>query len=126
VLITQRNFGCGSSREHAAWALADYGFRVVIAPSFADIFLSNATQNGILALTLPESTVETLLKRAQTSHLTLVVDLEACRIDDGSNWECDFHVDESTRQMLLHGVDQIGQTLLYAKEIEQFEAAHAY
>lgn len=124
VLITQRNFGCGSSREHAAWALADYGFRVVVAPSFADIFLNNASQNGMLALTLPESTVESLLKRAQASRLTLAVDLEACRIDDGRNWECDFRIDEVTRQMLLQGLDQIGQTLLFTKEIERFEASH--
>jgi 3-isopropylmalate/(R)-2-methylmalate dehydratase small subunit len=124
ILITKRNFGCGSSREHAAWALADYGFRVVIAPSFADIFLSNATQNGILAVMLPESTVESLLERAQASRLTLTVDLESCHIDDGRNWECDFRVEEATRQMLLQGLDQIGQTLLYAKEIGRHEAAH--
>jgi 3-isopropylmalate/(R)-2-methylmalate dehydratase small subunit len=126
VLITQRNFGCGSSREHAAWALVDYGIRVVIAPSFADIFLSNATQNGILALALPESTVEYLLKAAQNSRLALAIDLESCQISDGSNWKCDFSMDEPARQMLLQGLDQIGQTLLCAREIERFESAHAY
>jgi 3-isopropylmalate/(R)-2-methylmalate dehydratase small subunit len=123
ILIAQRNFGCGSSREHAAWALADYGFRVIIAPSFADIFLSNATQNSILALTLPEPVVEDLLARAGGSDLTLAVDLEACDVRDGGTWRCPFTIDEASRQMLLQGLDQIGQTLLYETEIARYEAA---
>lgn len=125
ILIAQKNFGCGSSREHAAWALADYGFRVIIAPSFADIFLSNATQNGILALTLPESVVETLLTRARASDLALTVDLENCEIRDDGAWRCNFAIDESSRQMLLQGLDQIGQTLLYEAAITKYEAAES-
>jgi 3-isopropylmalate/(R)-2-methylmalate dehydratase small subunit len=123
ILIAQKNFGCGSSREHAAWALANYGFRVIIAPSFADIFLSNATQNGILALTLPELIVEYLLSRARESELTLNVDLESCEVCDELARRCEFSIDESSRQMLLQGLDQIGQTLLYETEIAQYEAA---
>jgi 3-isopropylmalate/(R)-2-methylmalate dehydratase small subunit len=124
VLITQKNFGCGSSREHAAWALADHGFRVVIAPSFADIFLSNATQNGILAVSLPESVVEYLLGRAREGELTLDVDLENGEIRDEGAWRCDFTIDEPSRQMLLQGLDQIGQTLLHESEIAKYEAGH--
>lgn len=123
ILIAQRNFGCGSSREHAAWALADYGFRVIIAPSFADIFFSNATQNGILAVTLPEIVVEYLLERARDGELTLNVDLETCEIRDNAAKSCTFTIDEPSRQMLLQGLDQIGQTLLYEAEIAQYEAA---
>ena len=124
ILIAQKNFGCGSSREHAAWALGGYGFRVIIAPSFADIFLSNATQNGILAVTLPESVVEYLLTRAQGGRLTLEVDLETCEIHDDGVWNCEFTIDEPSRQMLLQGLDQIGQTLLYEAEIAKYEAVH--
>jgi 3-isopropylmalate/(R)-2-methylmalate dehydratase small subunit len=124
ILIAQKNFGCGSSREHAAWALADYGFRVIIAPSLADIFLSNATQNGILALTLPESVVEYLLGRARASDLTLAVDLEAGEVRDGRTWRCGFTIDEASRQMLLQGLDQIGQTLLHEADIAKYEAVH--
>ena len=124
ILITQKNFGCGSSREHAAWALADHGFRVVIAPSFADIFLSNATQNGILAISLPESVVEYLLDRARQGELTLDVDLENREIHDAAAWRFDFTIDEPSRQMLLQGLDQIGQTLLDEPEIAKYEAEH--
>ena len=122
ILIAQKNFGCGSSREHAAWALHDYGFRVIIAPSFADIFLSNATQNGILAFTLPESIVEHLLTRARDSDLTLAVDLEASEVRDNGAWSCGFTLDEASRQMLLQGLDQIGQTLLHEAAIRDYEA----
>jgi 3-isopropylmalate/(R)-2-methylmalate dehydratase small subunit len=125
ILIAQKNFGCGSSREHAAWALADHGFRVIIAPTFADIFLSNATQNGILALTLPESLVEYLLGRARDSDLTFTVDLETCEIRDGGAWRSEFAIEEAARQMLLQGLDQIGQTLLYEAEIAKYEGAHS-
>ena len=125
ILIAQKNFGCGSSREHAAWALADHGFRVIIAPTFADIFLSNATQNGILALTLPESVVEYLLGRARDSDLTFTVDLETCEIRDGGAWRSEFAIEEAARQMLLQGLDQIGQTLLYEAEIAKYEGAHS-
>jgi 3-isopropylmalate/(R)-2-methylmalate dehydratase small subunit len=125
ILIAQKNFGCGSSREHAAWALADHGFRVIIAPTFADIFLSNATQNGILALTLPESLVEYLLGRARDSDLTFTVDLETCEIRDGGAWRSEFAIEEAARHMLLQGLDQIGQTLLYEAEIAKYEGAHS-
>ena len=122
ILIAQKNFGCGSSREHAAWALADYGIRVIIAPTFADIFLSNATQNGILAIALPESVVDYLLTRAHKADLTLSADLTACEISDAAGWHCGFTMDESSRQMLLQGLDQIGQTLLHEAAIAKYEA----
>ena len=123
ILIAQKNFGCGSSREHAAWALADYGFHVIIAPTFADIFLSNATQNGILALSLPESIVEYLLGRVRETDLVLTVDLGSCEISDNNTWHCGFTIDESSRQLLLQGLDHIGQTLLYEAAITEYEAA---
>ncbi len=123
ILIAQKNFGCGSSREHAAWALADYGFRVIIAPTFADIFFSNATQNRILAITLPESVVEYLLTRARKTDLTLSVDLTAREISDAVGWHCGFAIDAASRQMLLQGLDQIGQTLLHESAIAKYEAA---
>jgi 3-isopropylmalate/(R)-2-methylmalate dehydratase small subunit len=96
----------------------------VIAPSFADIFLSNATQNGILAVSLPESVVEYLLGRAREGELTLDVDLENGEIRDEGAWRCDFTIDEPSRQMLLQGLDQIGQTLLHESEIAKYEAGH--
>jgi len=123
ILVAGRNFGCGSSREHAAWALQDFGFRAVVAPSFADIFRSNADQNGILTIELPEETVRQLLDRASRQppyHLT--VDLEACRVRDDAGLETVFSLDAFRRTCLLEGLDRIGLTLRHEAKISAFEA----
>ena len=125
ILVAAKNFGCGSSREHAAWALSDYGFRCVIAPSFADIFHSNAGKNGILLVTLPEEQVQTLLDRA--SHrdgYTLTVSLEENTIRDGDDFETSFAIDPFRRDCLLEGLDDIGLTLRHAAELDRFETKH--
>src|SRR5437667_4612856 len=109
ILLARRNFGCGSSREHAPWALLDYGFRAVIAPSFGDIFKSNCLQNGILPVALPEETVNEILARAKAKpgyHVT--VDLERCLVEDGQGLSVPFEVDPFRRHCLLNGLDDIG------------------
>ena len=129
ILVAARNFGCGSSREHAAWALSDYGFRCVIAPSFADIFHSNAGKNGILLITLPEEQVQILLDRAarvqgpsDPYHLT--VSLEENTIRDGQGFATTFAIDPFRRDCLLEGLDDIGLTLRHAAELDKFEQQH--
>jgi 3-isopropylmalate/(R)-2-methylmalate dehydratase small subunit len=125
ILVAAKNFGCGSSREHAAWALSDYGFRCVIAPSFADIFHSNAGKNGILLVTLPEEQVQTLLNRA--SHrdgYTLTVSLEENTIRDAEGFRTSFAIDPFRRDCLLEGLDDIGLTLRHAAELDNFEKQH--
>ena len=125
ILVAAKNFGCGSSREHAAWALSDYGFRCVIAPSFADIFHSNAGKNGILLVTLPEEQVQTLLDRA--SHrdgYTLTVSLEENAIRDAEGFETSFAIDPFRRDCLLEGLDDIGLTLRHAEALDRFEKQH--
>ncbi len=125
VLVAAKNFGCGSSREHAAWALSDYGFRCVIAPSFADIFHSNAGKNGILLVTLPESQVQTLLDRASNRDgYTLRVSLEENTISDGYDFKTSFAIDAFRRDCLLEGLDDIGLTLRYADALDRFEGRH--
>lgn len=125
ILVAARNFGCGSSREHAAWALSDYGFRCVIAPSFADIFHSNAGKNGILLVTLPEEQVQTLLDRAaKTENYALTVSLEKNTIRDGQGFEAKFAIDPFRRDCLLEGLDDIGLTLRHADALDQFEKKH--
>lgn len=125
ILVTAKNFGCGSSREHAAWALADYGFRCVIAPSFADIFHSNAGKNGILLVTLPEDQVQTLLNRAaQTPHYHLTVSLEDQTVKDEEGFSASFTVDPFRRYCLLEGLDDIGLSLRHADELDRFEQGH--
>ena len=112
ILIAGENFGCGSSREHAAWALADYGFRAVVAPSFADIFHANAVTNGILPVVLPDASVATLAARAaDVAGHTLTIDLERCRIVDSAGFDEAFAIDASARHRLLHGLDDIGLIL---------------
>jgi 3-isopropylmalate/(R)-2-methylmalate dehydratase small subunit len=125
ILVAAKNFGCGSSREHAAWALSDYGFRCVIAPSFADIFHSNAGKNGILLVTLPEQDVNHLL--AQASHqegYRLTVSLEEETIRDNRDFEAKFSIDPFRRYCLLEGLDDIGLTLRHAAALDSFERAH--
>jgi 3-isopropylmalate/(R)-2-methylmalate dehydratase small subunit len=125
ILVAAKNFGCGSSREHAAWALSDYGFRCVIAPSFADIFHSNAGKNGILLVTLPEDQVQTMLDRASSRDgYTLTVSLEENTIRDEQGFETSFTMDPFRRDCLLEGLDDIGLTLRYAAELDQFEKQH--
>lgn len=125
ILVANKNFGCGSSREHAAWALSDYGFRCVIAPTFADIFHSNAGKNGILLVTLPQEQVETLLERAaKTPDYKLTVSLEENTIRDGQGFETKFAIDPFRRDCLLQGLDDIGLTLRHAAELDTFEKQH--
>lgn len=126
VLLTGANFGCGSSREHAPWALADYGFRALIAPSFADIFYANCCQNGILPVALAESMVDELFGRcAATRDYQLSIDLERQSVRDAGGFQAHFTLDEYRRQMLLLGLDQIGRTLLEEPAIAAFEQRRA-
>ncbi|MYC31197.1 MAG: 3-isopropylmalate dehydratase small subunit [Chloroflexi bacterium] len=125
ILIAGRNFGCGSSREHAPWALGEYGIRCVIAPSFADIFFNNCFQNGLLPIVLPEETVQQLMELAQNNPGVRVhVDLEAQRVwDENEEVVVDFEVDSFRRYCLLNGLDDIGLTLQQEDKIAAFEAA---
>jgi len=122
ILLTGRNFGCGSSREHAAWALRDFGFRAILAPSFADIFRENADQNGLAALSLEESVVRELLARAQSeAPLRLTVDLEQCTVADSGTLVASFEIDDFRKMCLLEGLDRIGLTLRQVEAISSFE-----
>lgn len=126
VLISRANFGCGSSREHAPWAIMDYGFRVVIAPSFADIFYNNCFKNGILPIKLSEEQVEDLFQRTTAQEgYQLTVDLENKSITDNQGLQIDFDLDEHRRQFLLQGLDDIGLTLQHESEIDAYEKKHA-
>ena len=129
VLLARRNFGCGSSREHAPWALADYGFRAVIAPTFADIFFNNCFQNGMVPIRLDEVDVEELFKRATAAaaaggQYRLTVDLKACTVSDEAGFSRSFTVDPFRRQCLLEGLDDIGLSLRHTDEIAAWESAH--
>lgn len=125
VLISRANFGCGSSREHAPWAILDYGFRVVIAPSFADIFYNNCFKNGILPIRMSEEQVEELFQRTNASvGYKLTVDLENKVVTDDAGLRIEFDLDEHRRQFLLQGLDDIGLTLQHAGEIDAYEAKH--
>jgi 3-isopropylmalate/(R)-2-methylmalate dehydratase small subunit len=123
ILIVGRNFGCGSSREHAPWALQDYGFDVVIAPSFADIFASNCVKIGLLPVKLAEGEVRALMAAAEDGG-ELTVDLEAQEIVDPSGRVVAFDVDPFARHCILHGLDDIARTLEHEPEITAHEAAH--
>jgi 3-isopropylmalate/(R)-2-methylmalate dehydratase small subunit len=125
ILIAGKNFGCGSSREHAAWALSDFGFRCVIAPTFADIFFSNAGKNGILLVKLSEEQVAELLRNAETiPGYKLRVSLENQTVTDGQGFSARFEVDPFRRYCLLEGLDDIGLTLRHADELDKFEKQH--
>ena len=125
ILVAGKNFGCGSSREHAAWALAQYGFRCIIAPSFADIFHSNAGKNGILLITLPEAQVEALMLQAKLGDgYTLSVSLEGNTVTDAFGFHASFYVDPFRRECLLKGLDDIGLTLRHADALTAYEQAH--
>ena len=125
ILIAGKNFGCGSSREHAVWALGDYGFRVVIAPSFADIFANNSLKNGLLTVRLEEDQVAELTRLSQEiEECELTVDLEALRVHDGRGFLATFAMDEFSRHCLLNGLDDIGLTLQQEAQITAYEARH--
>lgn len=126
VLLARRNFGCGSSREHAVWALADYGIKVIIAPSFADIFYNNCFKNSVLPIKLSEETVEQLFTlAAKHPGYKLSVDLEKQSLFDAYGLELSFEVDESRRYNMLHGLDDIALTLLQEAKISAYEARHS-
>ena len=125
ILVAGKNFGCGSSREHAVWALTDYGFQVVIAPSFADIFANNSLKNGLLTVRLSEDQVAELMRRAQEiPNYQLAVDLEKLRVDDTQGFSATFSMDDFARHCLLHGLDDIGLTLQHEAAIAEYEASH--
>ncbi|QDV15007.1 3-isopropylmalate dehydratase small subunit [Rosistilla oblonga] len=124
VLVTRRNFGNGSSREHAVWALDDYGFRAVLAPSFADIFFNNCFKNGVLPIVLSEEDIEELFRRTeQTEGYQLTVDLENNTISDGQGFDRTFEVEPSRRHNMLNGLDDIAMTLEHEAKISAYEAA---
>ncbi|MBE3596329.1 MAG: 3-isopropylmalate dehydratase small subunit [Hydrogenibacillus sp.] len=124
ILLTRENFGSGSSREHAPWALADYGFRAVLAPSFADIFYNNAVKNGLLPVVLPKSAIEALFDRAAEGPFEATIDLAAqtVALSDGTTYAFDIHPEHQRR--LLRGEDDIAVTERYLASIEAYEAAH--
>ncbi len=126
ILIAGANFGCGSSREHAPWALADYGFRAIIAPSFADIFSTNCFKNGLLTITFPESVVGELMRRAQARKpYYITIDLESRTVSDDQGFSTSFSIDDFRRHCLLEGLDDIGLTLQHEHEITAYEARNA-
>src|SRR5271155_2891530 len=125
ILVAGKNFGCGSSREHAVWALTDFGFRVVISSSFADIFANNSTKNGFLTVRLNEAEAAELMWRAREGddyHLS--IDLEQCEVRDDQGFRAKFPIDEFVRHCLLNGLDDIGLTLQHEAEIAAYEAWH--
>lgn len=127
ILVTGENFGCGSSREHAVWALAEFGFRAILAPSFADIFYANCCQNGVVPVRLSAGSVDALVRRAYDAEgeYWLTVDLAAQRVSDGRGFEATFAIEPYRRDMLLHGLDQIGRTLLVEERIGAYERRRA-
>jgi 3-isopropylmalate/(R)-2-methylmalate dehydratase small subunit len=125
ILVAGRNFGCGSSREHAVWALADFGFRVVIAPSFADIFANNSLKNGLLTVSLSEDQVAEMLRRAgEVENYKLSVDLETLTVTDSDGFSAKFSIDDFSRHCLLNGLDDIGLSLQHESSIAAYEATH--
>ena len=125
VLVVGKNFGCGSSREHAVWAISDYGFRAVIGSSFADIYANNSTKNGLLNVQLREEEADELLRRAQAHEsYQITVDLEQCKVYDDHGFAATFVIDDFVRRCLLDGLDDIGLTLKHESDIAKFESKH--
>jgi 3-isopropylmalate/(R)-2-methylmalate dehydratase small subunit len=125
VLVAGKNFGCGSSREHAVWALADFGFRAVISSSFADIFANNSTKNGFLTVRLRDDEVAKVMTRArEIDNYELTIDLENCEVRDAQGFGAKFPIDEFVRRCLLKGFDDIGLTLQHETEIRAYESRH--
>ena len=126
VLLARANFGCGSSREHAPWALLDYGFRVILAPSFADIFYNNCFKNGILPAALSEEQIEELFQRTEKEEgYSLTVDLANQTVTDNHGLKYKFDIVPSRKEVLLKGLDDIGTSLQHEPEITAYEKAHA-
>jgi 3-isopropylmalate/(R)-2-methylmalate dehydratase small subunit len=126
VLVAGKNFGCGSSREHAVWALEDFGFRVVVAPSFADIFANNCVKNGVLTVVLSEDEAAEIARRAgEIPNYEIAVDLEQRKVHDAHGFSAAFQIDEFTRHCLLEGLDDIGLTLQHESDISAYEARHS-
>mgnify|MGYP001193050131 FL=1 len=121
ILVTGDNFGCGSSREHAPWALLDYGFRVIIAPSFADIFYNNCMKNGILPVRLDENSVKQLIEKAADADYELTVNLHEQTVTDSGGFHATFDIDPYWKEMLLNGWDEIAVTLRYEEQITAYE-----
>ncbi|TWT31451.1 3-isopropylmalate dehydratase small subunit [Blastopirellula retiformator] len=126
ILVARRNFGSGSSREHAVWALDDYGFRAVIAPSFADIFYGNSFKNGLLPVRLTEDQVEEIFQKAKTAGpgYELTINLDAQTVTDNDGILFNFEIDEARKQKMLNGLDDIALTLQHEDKISEFEAAN--
>ena len=125
ILVAGDNFGCGSSREHAPWALFDYGFRSIIAPSFADIFYNNCAKNGILLVALPEASVQQLFKEIEDNvGCELTVDLPNQKVQSPKGLAFSFEIDPFVKHRLLNGLDDIGWTLQFQSAIEKFEASY--
>src|SRR6202161_1972404 len=125
ILVAGRNFGCGSSREHAVWALSDFGFRAVISSSFADIFANNSTKNGFLTVRLRDEEAAELLRRSRDiKDYQITIDLEQCEVRDDQGFRAKFPIDEFVRHCLLNGLDDIGLTLQHEAEITDYEALH--
>jgi len=125
VLLARTNFGCGSSREHAPWAIGDYGFRVILAPSYADIFYNNCFKNGILPAELTEAQIEELFQRTEKEEgYSLTVDLPSQTVKDNHGLEYKFEIAPSRKEVLLNGLDDIGTSLLHASAIDAYEKAH--
>ena len=124
ILLAGHNFGSGSSREHAVWAIEDFGIRAVLAPSFADIFYNNCFKNGILPVRLEEPVITELFQRAKGEGLTLTVDLQANEVRDDAGWKQTFSLDPSRRHNLLHGLDDIAITAKHEDKISAYEADH--
>jgi len=125
ILVAGKNFGCGSSREHAVWALADFGFRAVISSSFADIFANNSTKNGFLTVRLSEEEVASVMEHAQEiDNYALTIDLENCEVRDEHGFSAKFPIDEFVRHCLLNGLDDIGLTLQHEADIAEYENGH--
>lgn len=126
ILLSRANFGCGSSREHAPWAILDFGFKVIIAPSFADIFYNNCFKNGILPIALSEAQVDDLFERTNANEgYKLTVDLVNNKLSDGRGLEITFTCDEHRRQFLLQGLDDIGLTMQHSGAISAYEVKHS-
>jgi len=125
ILIAEKNFGCGSSREHAAWAINQYGFRAVIAPTFADIFFSNAGKNGIILVRLSEEDVQTLMKRStENPDHQITINLEQQTVTDEQGFHATFEIDPFRKYCLLNGLDDIGLTLRHVESLDKFEQKH--
>nr|WP_309099739.1 3-isopropylmalate dehydratase small subunit [Fredinandcohnia onubensis] len=125
ILVVNENFGCGSSREHAPWALQDYGFKAILAPSFADIFYNNCLKNGILPIVLEKSVIEYLLKESSSADYQCTISLEEQTIVDSKGFKTEFTIDAYWKEMLVNGWDEIDKTLSYEQQIKEYEVKTA-